>query len=134
MVIQSGKTSSWSLLKLAVLCMNSTRKKSHGNTPFRVMKERDSRYEDPTINKISVSAEDDLNMEEAILSLIDIVEEGDLPDTISPSQEQLQESIKILEQFRTDTFELAGEKIRTEQLKQKGQYDKKFLRRGNLMN
>ena len=52
-----------------------------------------------------------MNMEEAILSLNDIVEE-DLPDTISPPQEQLQESIKILDQFRSDTFELAGEKIR----------------------
>ena len=120
MVVQSQHSSTWSQpLKSALICMNSYHKKSHGNMPYRIMWGRNSRFEDlvPTINKISVSAEDDMNMEEAILSLNVIVEEGDLPDTIFPPQEQLQESIKILEQFRTDTFELAGENIRTEQLK-----------------
>ena len=128
MVVQSQHTSSWpQLLKSVLFCMNSTHKKSHGNTPYRIMWGRNFRYEDliPNINNISVSAEDDMNMEEVILSLNDIVEEGDLPDTVSPLQEQLQESIKILDQFRSDTFELASEKIRTEQLKQKRQYDKK---------
>ena len=59
MNIQSNNSSSWSqLLKSAVLCMNSTWKKSHADIPFRVMWGRDSRYEDliPAINKnISVS-------------------------------------------------------------------------------
>ena len=51
------------LLKSAVLCMNSTVKKSHSYTPFQVMWGRESRYEDlvPALDNIQVSHEEDLN-------------------------------------------------------------------------
>ena len=130
MVIQSGNSSNWSqLLKSADMFINSTRKKSHGNTPFRVMWGRNSRYEDliPAINNnitVSQAAIDEIDSVENIISDDDIVEGEDLL-IISPSREQLQEQIQQMDEFRTATFELAGENIRTEQLKQKRQYDKK---------
>ena len=72
MQLQSGTV--WSgLLKSAVLCMNSTVKRSHGNTPFRVMWGRDSRHEDlvPVVNGLSVSSKEDLDMEGDILDQYD---------------------------------------------------------------
>ena len=68
MQLQSGTF--WSeLLKSAVLCINSTVKRSNGNTPFRVMWGRDSRHEDlvPVVNGLSVSSKDDLDIEGDIL-------------------------------------------------------------------
>ena len=58
------------LLKSAVLCMNSTVKKSHSYTPFQVMWGRESRYEDlvPALNNIQVSHEEDFELEQAIYS------------------------------------------------------------------
>ena len=124
MQIQSGN--SWSqLLKSAVLCMNSTMKKSHGTTPFRVMWDRDSRYQDlvPSLNDVAISEEEDIETEEAIFSLYDV--QPDDSDAYSPPQEQPQVSLAILDDYRRATCELAGENIGTEQLKQKRQYDKK---------
>ena len=123
MAIQSGNTRSWSqLLKSAVLCMNSSHKKSHGSTAFRVMWGRDSRYEDliPAVSKTPVSSQDDIDSDEVMLSDEDIVQDKDMPE-----KEQLQECMHDLDEFRTATSKLAGENIRTEQLKQKRQYDKK---------
>ena len=124
MQIQSGN--SWSqILKSSVVCLNSTMKKSYDTTPFRVIWGRDSRYQDlvPSLNNVAISAEENIETEEAIFSLYDV--QPDDSDAYSPPQEQPQESIAILDNYRRATCELAGENIGTEQLKQKRQCDKK---------
>ena len=130
MKIESGNTNWSQLLKPALLCMNSTLKKSHGNTPFRVMWGRDSRYEDlvPSITGVSVSAEEDVDTEEVIYALYDHNEDESARNVYSLPAEEPQSSISALESFRNSTCDLAGELIRNEQLKQKRQYDKKVNR------
>ena len=111
----------------AVLCMNSTLKKSHGNTPFRVMWGRDSRHADlvPVVNSVTVSSQDDIDAEEAILSHYDpLLDEFHSDDTF-PLPDQPGEDIATLDEYRETTYKLAAESICTEQLKQKRQYDKK---------
>ena len=69
MEIQTG--AHWSkLLKSAVIAMNSTRKRSHGQTAFKVMLERESRPEDllSTINNLQSNNEEDFELEEAIFT------------------------------------------------------------------
>ena len=53
--------------------MNSTQKKSHGTTPFRVMWGIDSRHADlvPVVNSVTISSQDDIDTEEAILNYYD---------------------------------------------------------------
>ena len=127
MHLESGKE--WSeLLKSAVLCMNSTYKKSHGTTPFRVMWGRDSRYEElvPSISNASVSAEDDFAEEDAILSLCDSDIYSDITEDIySLPIEQPIGSIANLKEYRESTYKFAHENTTAEQMKQKIQYDKK---------
>ena len=116
-----------SLLKPAVLCMNSTQKKSHGTTPFRVMWGRDSRHADlvPVVNSVTVSSQDDIDTEEAILNHYDPLLDEFHSDNTFALPEHPDEDIAILDEFRETTYKLAGESICTEQLKQKRQYDKK---------
>ena len=126
MHIQCGKD--WSqLLKSAVLCMNSTFKKSPGSTPFRIMWGRDCRYEElvPSNSSVSVSAEEDVDEEEDILSLCDFLGEKDEEDIFSFPIEHPDDSIAEVKEFRDTTWKIAGEDIITEQMKQKTQYDKK---------
>ena len=127
MQIESGNTNWSQLLKSALLCMNSTIKRSHGDTPFRLMWGRDSRYEElvPSINHVSVSAEEDVDMEEAIFALYNTVLPDSESDLYSLPPEPQQECIASLDTFRKTTCELAGGNIKTEQLRQKRQYDKK---------
>ena len=85
MHVQTG-TVCTSLLKFAVLCMNSTLKKSHGTTPFRVMWGRDSLYADlvPVLNSVTVSSQDDIDSEEAILNNYDpLLDEFHSDDTFA---------------------------------------------------
>ena len=65
-------------------------------------------------------------MEEAIFALYNAVlpdSESDIPYSLPP--EPRQECIASLDTFRKTTCELAGGNIKTEQLRQKRQYDKK---------
>ena len=106
--------------------MNSTEKKSHSYTPFEVMWGRESRYQDliPHIDNIEVSHEEDLQLEEAILEEFLPMEEEMIDVFSSPLDDPLQ-SIHLMEESRQKVCELAGDSIRSEQLKQKRQYDKK---------
>ena len=125
MTFQTGKHWS-SVLKPAVLCMNSTVKKSHSYTPFQVMWGRESKYENlvSSISKIDVSHDEDYELEEAIISESVAIEEGCELDMFSPPDDHL-ESIHLLNESRKNTCDLANASIRSEQLKQKRQYDKK---------
>ena len=61
----------WSkLLKQAVLAMNSCKKRSVGQTPFKVMWGRESRHQDifSTINNLQTNDEEDFDLEESIFS------------------------------------------------------------------
>ena len=119
----------WSvLLKSAVLCMNSTVKKSHSYTPFQVMWGRESRYEDlvPALNNIQVSHEEDFELEQAVYSEFLLAEEDcEMDDVFSSLPSNDMESIKLIDESRECTRSFASNSIKSEQLKQKRQYDKK---------
>ena len=69
MEVETGKH--WSnLLKAAVLAMNSTKKREHGETAFRVMWGRQSRHEDllAVANNFKVDCEEGFLVEQAILN------------------------------------------------------------------
>ena len=87
---------------------------------------RESRYQDliPHIDNIEVSHEEDLQLEEAILEEFLPMEEEMIDVFSSPLDDPLQ-SIHLMEESRQKVCELAGDSIRSEQLKQKRQYDKK---------
>ena len=76
MCIETNKE--WSeLLKSAVIAMNSTRKKSHGYTAFRVMWGRESRYEELlSIDDISSTSAEDFECEETIVDEFPLDEEN----------------------------------------------------------
>ena len=125
MTFQTGQH--WStLLKPAVLCMNSTFKKSHSSTPFQVMWGRESKYENlvSDISKIKIAPDEDYQLEEAILSETLPAQECEMLDTFSPPEDHL-ESIHFLNESRNNTRKRANVLIKSEQLKQKRQYDKK---------
>ena len=107
--------------------MNSTQKKYHGTTPFRVMWGRDSRHADlvPVVNCVTVSSQDDIDTEEAILNHYDPLLDEFHSDDAFALPDQPDEDIATFDEFREITYKLAGESICTEQLKQKRQYDKK---------
>ena len=86
MEIQTGDH--WSkLLKSATIAMNSTKKRSHGQTAFKVMWGRESRYEDllSAINDLDSNPDEDFEMEEAILTEV-LAPQGDPEqiDVLSP--------------------------------------------------
>ena len=105
--------------------MNSNVKKSHSYVPFQVMWGRESKYENlvSNISKIDVSHDEDYELEEAIISESVAIEEGCELDMFSPDDHL--ESINLLNEYRKNTCDLANALIRSEQLKQKRQYDKK---------
>ena len=127
MCIETNKE--WSeLLKSAVIAMNSTRKKSHGYTAFRVMWGRESRYEELlSIDDISSTSAEDFECEETIVDEFPLDEEnsGEIEDLFQPSSQQHQEEISIIDENRENTNKSAVKSILTEQSKQKRQYDQK---------
>ena len=69
MELQTGDH--WSkLLKSAAIAMNSTKKRSHGQTPFKVMWGRESRHQDllSAINDLDLNEDSDFELEEPIIS------------------------------------------------------------------
>ena len=69
------------------------------------------------VSTVSVSAQEDVDEEEAIFSLCDFLAEKD--------EDIFCDSIAAVKGFRDTTWKIAGENIITEQMKQKRQYDKK---------
>ena len=132
MTFQTGKHWS-SVLKPAVLCMNSTVKKSHSYTPFQVMWGRESKYENlvSSISKIDVSHDEDYELEEAIISESVAIEEGCELDMFSPPDDHL-ESIHLLNESRKNICHLANALIRSEQLSRRGSMIRKLMKRGKL--
>ena len=120
----------WSkLLKQVVLAMNSCKKRSLGQTPFKVMWGRESRHQDllSTINNLQTNDEEDFDLEESIFSevtdpLDDI--EG-INDIFCPSPDNPLEAVSNIDESRTSTQQSAMDCINFEQLKQKIQFDKK---------
>ena len=112
----------WSiLLKSAVLSMNSTKKRSTGHTPFKIMWGRESQYEFllPVINNASSTPEEDFIEEEEVFARLDL-DNLDDPSLDTP----------VLEEERFNIYDSASQSIASEQLKQKSQYDKKVTRKG----
>ena len=120
----------WSkLLKQAVLAMNSCKKRSLGQTPFKVMWGRESPHQDllSTINNLQTNDEEDFDLEESIFSevtdpLDDI--EG-INDIFCPPPDNPLETVSNIDESRTSTQQSAMDCINFEQLKQKIQFDKK---------
>ena len=128
MEIQTGDY--WSkLLKAAAITMNSTFKRVHGQTPFKVMWGRESRHQDllSTINNLQCNTEEDFALEDAIMNEVipplDYIEETS--DIFSPSLDNPQEEFTSIDESRTSTQQSAMDSINSEQIKQKMQYDKK---------
>ena len=120
----------WStLLKSAVIAMNSTKKRSLRQTPFKVMWGRESRHQDllSTINNLQTNDEEDFDLEESIFSEVlnpmDDVEE--IEDIYSPPLDNPHQEVDMFDESRTSTQQSAMDSISFEQLKQKIQYDKK---------
>ena len=128
MEIQTGEH--WSkLLKSATIAMNSTKKRSHGQTAFKVMWGRESRHEDllSAINNLPSTVEEDFEMEEAILTkvLLPQDEMEQIEDEFSPPLDQPQEEVLMIDDCRAATQKLAVDSINFEQTKQSMQYNKK---------
>ena len=120
----------WStLLKSAVIAMNSTKKRSLRQTPFKVMWGRESRHQDllSTINNLQTNDEEDFDLEESIFSEVlnpmDDVEE--IEDIYSPPLGNPHQEVDMFDESRTSTQQSTMDSISFEQLKQKIQYDKK---------
>ncbi|KAI6659581.1 hypothetical protein LOD99_14504 [Oopsacas minuta] len=103
MEVQTGNH--WSqLLKLACLTMNSTKKKSHGQTPFNVKEILSQQSENDYI---------------------------DDQDEFSPPCSEPGEELSCIYETRDTRFKSAAEDIHSEQLRQKLQYDKKVNTKGS---
>ena len=120
----------WStLLKSAVIAMNSTKKRSLRQTPFKVMWGRESRHQDllSTINNLQTNDEEDFDLEESIFSEVlnpmDDVEE--IEDIYSPPLDNPHQEVDMFDESRTSTQQSAMDSLSFEQLKQKIRYDKK---------
>ena len=121
----------WSkLLKSAAIAMNSTKKRSHGQTAFNVMWGRESRHQEllSVINNLQTNTNEDFELEESIFAEV-LPPLGDpedfLEDIFSPPLDNPQEEVDIISESRTSTQQSAMDSINYEQLKQKIQYDKK---------
>ena len=117
MALETGKH--WSvLLKSALISMNSTKKKSYGYTPIKVMWGRESGYEDLlfAMNNI-IYAEFQSSTENMKIDRL-----GD--EFLLPAQQPLEE-ISLFDAHRLNVNETSADSIMSEQLKQKRQYDKK---------
>ena len=120
----------WSkLLKQAVLAMNSIKKRSLRQTPFKVMWGRESRHQGllSTINNLQTNDEEDFDLEESIFSeVIGPLDDIDgINDTLCPPPDNSFEEVSNIDESRTSTQQSAMDTINFEQLKQKIQYDKK---------
>ena len=115
------------LLKSAVIAMNSTKKRAHGQTAFKVMWGRESRHQDllSVINSLETSTEEDFELEESIFAELLTDTEELVEDIFSPPLDNPQEEVDIISESRTSTQQSAMDSINYEQLKQKIQYDKK---------
>ena len=108
--------------------MNSTFKRAHGQTPFKVMWGRESRDQDllSTINNLQCNTEEDFALEDVIMNEVipplDVIEE--ISDIFSPPFDNLQEEFTSIDESRTCTQQSAMDSINFEQIKQKMQYDK----------
>ena len=126
MAAQTGKQ--WpGLLKSAVLAMNSSYKKSHGQTPFKVMWGRESRCHDllSYLNNSDSPPEQEEEEEDMVAALPENTDSNIEDEFSPPCDDDRQQSIAVLEESRELTRKNACESIRLEQLKQKRQYDKK---------
>ena len=92
----------WStLLKSAVIAMNSTKKRSIRQTPFMFMWGRESRHQDllSTINNLQTNDEEDFDLEESIfrevLNPLDDVEE--IEDIYSPPLENPHQEVDMFD-------------------------------------
>ena len=130
MTLETGKH--WSvLLKSALISMNSTKKKSYGYTPIKVMWGRESGYEDLlfAMNNIIANPDEDIALEEKIYAEFQSSTENMEIDRLGdefllPAQQPLEE-ISLFDAHRLNVNETAADSIMSEQLKQKRQYDKK---------
>ena len=107
--------------------MNSTKKRAHGQTAFKVMWGRESRHQDllSVINNLETNTEEDFELEESIFAELLTDTEELLEDIFSPPLDNPQEEVDIISESRTSTQQSAMDSINYEQLKQKIQYDKK---------
>eukprot|EP00800_Vazella_pourtalesii_P018455 TRINITY_DN5931_c0_g1_i8.p1 TRINITY_DN5931_c0_g1~~TRINITY_DN5931_c0_g1_i8.p1 ORF type:complete len:151 (+),score=31.03 TRINITY_DN5931_c0_g1_i8:225-677(+) len=115
------------LLKSAVIAMNSTKKRAHGQSAFKVMWGRESRHQDllSVMNNLETNTEEDFELEESIFAELLTDTEELLEDIFSPPLDNPQEEVDIISESRTSTQQSAMDSINYEQLKQKIQYDKK---------
>ena len=93
------------LLKSAVIAMNSTKKRAHGQTAFKVMWGRESRHQDllSVINNLETNTEEDFELEESIFAELLTDTEELLEDIFSPPLDNPQEEVDIISESRTST-------------------------------
>ena len=118
----------WSkLLKSAAIAMNSTKKRSHGKTAFKVMWGRESRHQDllSAINDMATNPEAYFEIEEAIIAEVMPSQDGIESDVFSALELQDEDEVTIIEDARKATHQSAADCITFEQMKQKIHYDKK---------
>ncbi|KAI6648976.1 hypothetical protein LOD99_6859 [Oopsacas minuta] len=135
MELQTGNH--WSqLLKLACLTMNSTKKKSHGQTPFNTMWGRESKHVDllSTYPNLAIDPIEDFEHEDAIFrEILSQQSENDYiddQDEFSPPCSEPGEELCCIYETRDTRFKSAAKDIHSEQLRQKLQYDKKSQYQG----
>ena len=104
MEVQTGDH--WSkLLKAAAITINSTFKRAHGQTPFKVMWGRESRHQDllSIINNVQCNKEEDFAIEDVIMNEVipplDVIEE--ISDIFNPPFDNIHEELLVLSEYRT---------------------------------
>ena len=91
------------------------------------MLELESGYQDLISNiDIEISPEEHIQLDEAIFEECSAIEE-EMTDVFSSLTEDPLQSISLIEESRETVCESAGNYIRTEQLRQSRQYDKKVI-------
>ena len=130
MVRQTGKH--WSdLLQPAVLAMNSSMKKSHNQTPFKLMWGRESRYQDLLSYMNSSQECQPGNDDDIILGDEDVDHTRDTAlDHFAPPSDLPNEAYNMLQASRESLWSNAIGYIQSEQLEQKRQFDARFAHRG----
>ena len=124
MELQTGDH--WSkLLKSVAIAMNSTKKRSHGQTPFKVMWGRESRHQDllSAILDLDLNEDSDFELKEAIISET-VPPEDECVDLFCPLHDQPHEEVALIHAARAATNKSAMDCINFEQLRQKIHYDK----------
>ena len=108
--------------------MNSSRKKSINQTPFKLMWGRESRYQDllshvNNKNQFGEDSDDDTQLEE--MDGHQVIDEHDPMIEIFDPPELPNETFNLLKEYRESLWENGVESILSEQLKQKRQFEKK---------